>query len=68
MHVTKIDWNVKRWNPWESVEKEEEDVVIDTETDEMLGAIQSLIKEKAKAQEQQSQPAKQNRQQMGGWC
>lgn len=60
MHVTKIDWNVKRWNPWESVEKEEEDVVIDTETDEMLGAIQSLIKEKAKAQEQQSQPAKQS--------
>lgn len=58
--MTKIDWNVKRWNPWESVEKEEEDVVIDTETDEILGAIQSLIKEKAKAQEQQSQPAKQS--------
>ena len=38
MHVTKIDWNVKRWNPWESVEKEEEDIVIDSETDEMLGA------------------------------
>ena len=55
MHVTKIDWNVKRGNPWESIEKEE-DVVIDSETNEMLGAIQPLIKEKAKAQEQQSQP------------
>lgn len=55
MHVTKIDWNVKRGNPWESIEKEE-DVVIDSETNETLGAIQPLIKEKAKAQEQQSQP------------
>lgn len=58
--MTKIDRNVKRWNPWESVEKEEEDIVIDSETDEMLGAIQPLIKEKAKAQEQQSQPAEQS--------
>ena len=57
--VTKTDWNVKRWNPWESEEKEEKDVVIDSETDEMLGDIQPLIKEKAKTQEQQYQRAKQ---------
>ena len=50
--VTKIDWNVTRWNLWESEEKEEMDVVIDSETDEMLGAMQPLIKEKAKTQEQ----------------
>ena len=59
MLVRKTDWNVKRWNPWESEEKEEKDVVIDSETDEMLGDIQPLIKEKAKTQEQQYQRAKQ---------
>ena len=57
--VTKIDWNVTRWNLWESEEKEEMDVVIDSETDEMLSAMQPLIKEKAKTQEQQYQTAKQ---------
>ena len=28
MLVTKPDWDTKRWNPWESEEKEEEDVMV----------------------------------------
>ena len=33
MPVIKPGWDTKRWTPWESEEREEEDVVIDSEMD-----------------------------------
>ena len=38
------DWDTKSWNPWESDDSEEEDVVvIDEETDERSCAVGPLI-------------------------
>lgn len=44
--VTKPDWDAKRWNPWESEESEEEDVVIESKTDKTSRAIKPLINTK----------------------
>ena len=54
--MVKPDWVAKRWNSWENDESKEEDVVINSETDKMPGAIQPLIGRKAKAHQQQLQP------------
>lgn len=44
--VTKPDWDAKRWNPWESKESKEEDVVIENKTDKTSRAIKPLINTK----------------------
>lgn len=53
--MTKAYWDTKRWV---SDEREEEDVmVIDSAKDKNPCAFQTLIRRKAKAQQQQPQPA-----------
>lgn len=32
--MTKPDWDAKRWNPWESEEDQEQNLVIDSEMDQ----------------------------------
>lgn len=53
--VTKPDWDAERGDPWESEESEEEDVVIDSEVDEML--LPSWPLHRGMQKQEQPQPA-----------